>query len=97
MARRSKFGDTPLAGKQEEVQAFGEGQLFESERAKETAENRFGFAEQDLDQFGARLQTKAEREFKNLNDEEEEEKSFITCKCNIYMFIETDYKEEALN
>ena len=59
--------------------------LFESHKVREQVENKFNFGEQDLDLFGQKLETRADREpadKKKIVDDEEEaaERSYIDCK-----------------
>ena len=66
--------DKPLH--HEEIKSFTQQQqsdkIFASEKSKEEVENKFNFAENDLEQYTAKLQTKAERDRVRSADNERE-------------------------
>lgn len=89
--------EKPLAAQAEQstgIKGFEntEGKLFESHRDKEEAENRYSFGEQDLEYFGAKMQTRAERDSVRKEpvkgEEEEGDRQFIE---------QTDYDQDKLD
>lgn len=65
--------------------------MFDSHKSREHAENHFGFGEQDVEFFGAKLQTRSDRDLAEKpsmpGEEEEGEKQFVQ---------KTEYNQEEL-
>ena len=80
---------------QAEVKAFGQdGKRAAVEKGKEQIENQFKYTDQDLELYGARLQSKAERDKGRSFVNEEENTTYATGKVGKCNFSGTQYTKE---
>ena len=87
------MSDKPLSQSgQPDIRSFDQTDknLFDSQKSKEEVENKFSFAEQDVEFFSAKMQSRSDRELLRPESplDEDGERNFVT---------QTDYSEEALN
>lgn len=88
-AGKVKVGDKPIIDRGDhEIRGFAEGAaargLFESDKAKEEIENKFSFSEQDVEYFGAKLQSRSDRDLGVMAEErkrkDDDDQSYVTSK-----------------
>jgi hypothetical protein len=92
--KKVKVGDKPIIDKGDhEIRGFGDGTaaargLFENEKTKEEVENKYSYSEQDVEYFGAKLQSRSDRDLGVMAEDrakkDDEEQSYVSCKILIY-------------
>jgi len=84
--KQSKVGDKPLSDRGEhDIRSFAENAakgVFETDKAREEVENRFNFGEQDVEYFGAKLQSRQDRDTGSTGDlgrrDQDEEADYVS-------------------
>lgn len=87
-AGKVKVGDKPIIDRGDhEIRGFAEAAthgLFENDKAKEEIENKFSFSEQDVEYFGAKLQSRSDRDLGVMAEErkrkDDDDTSYVTSK-----------------
>jgi len=86
-----KVGDKPIIDKGDhEIRGFAEGSrgLFENEKTKEEVENKYSYSEQDVEYFGAKLQSRSDRDLGVMAEErtkkDDEDQSYVSRKINFF-------------
>lgn len=94
--RKVKVGDKPIIDKGDhEIRGFADGAargLFENEKTKEEVENKYSYSEQDVEYFGAKLQSRSDRDLGVMGEErarkDDDDQSYVS---------QTDYNQAELD